>query len=86
MSSRFMLRIIAPVAAVSALLLAVGVTAAWYVHRQNKEATDILSHNLAAVLNSERLVIGIQESARFNAAIVSCLASTVSVPLTYSMV
>lgn len=61
MSSRFMLRIIAPVAAVSALLLAVGITAAWYVHRQNKEATDILSHNLAAVLNSERLVIGIQD-------------------------
>lgn len=61
MSSRFMLRIIAPVAAVSALLLAVGVTAAWYVHQQNKEATDILSHNLAAVLNSERLVIGIQD-------------------------
>ncbi len=61
MLSRVMLRIIAPMAAVSLLLLAVGVTAAWYVHRQNKEATIVLNRNLDAGLNSERLVSGIQD-------------------------
>ncbi|MGE3406733.1 MAG: nitrogen regulation protein NR(II) [Pirellulales bacterium] len=56
-----MFRIIAPMAAVSLLLLTVGATAAWYVHRQNKQATLVLSRNLDAGLNSERLVSAIQD-------------------------
>ncbi|MGE0607787.1 MAG: fatty acid desaturase, partial [Pirellulales bacterium] len=61
MHSRVMFRIIAPMAAVSLLLLTVGATAAWYVHRQNKQATLVLSRNLDAGLNSERLVSAIQD-------------------------
>lgn len=47
MFSRFVLRITAPLMAVSILLLALGGFAAWYVHRQQQQASELLSEGIA---------------------------------------
>jgi signal transduction histidine kinase len=62
MSSRFTLLIVTPIVGISVLLLLVGGAAAWYVHRLNKEVSDLLHENLVCMVASERLVLGIQEA------------------------
>jgi signal transduction histidine kinase len=61
MSSGLLVRMTAPIAVVSLLLLAVGAVAAWYVHRLQKNISDILDVNVSSVRAAEELEIGIRE-------------------------
>lgn len=64
MRSRAMLLFTLPIIVTSVLLLATGGAAAWYVHRLNRDVSDLLSHNLDCALASQRLVLGIRDARR----------------------
>jgi len=51
----------APVVGVSILLLAVGVIAAWYVQRMQRNASDVLALNVGSMRAAEELEIGLRE-------------------------
>ena len=51
------LRLTAPIVALSLLLLAVGAIAAWYLHRIQKDSTAHLAQNVAGGRAAEELVI-----------------------------
>ncbi|MFO0891435.1 MAG: ATP-binding protein [Isosphaeraceae bacterium] len=51
------LRLAAPLVAVSLLLLAVGVAAAWHVHRSDLEMASLLTHDISSASAAEELVI-----------------------------
>lgn len=57
MHSRFTLVFVAPIIAVSALLLIVGATTAWYVHTLNRNVSDDLSNHLQSLFATQRLVL-----------------------------
>lgn len=59
--SRLMLRIAAPVVAVSGMLLALGAVAAWYVHELQDSSSDILVVNVSSVRAAEEIEIGMRE-------------------------
>ncbi len=61
MSTRFILRMAAPMIGVSLLLLAVGVVAAWYVHSQQKENSELLAGDVSSMLTAEKLEIQMRE-------------------------
>jgi two-component system sensor histidine kinase HydH len=61
MSNRLMVRMIAPIGAVSVLLVTLGGAAAWYVHRLQKNTSDVLALNVASVGAAEQLQIGLLE-------------------------
>jgi CHASE3 domain sensor protein len=51
------IRLAAPLVAVSLLLLAVGVVAAWYVHKLDRDMTSLLTHGVSSQRAAEELVI-----------------------------
>lgn len=61
MSAKFVIRMTAPMIGVSLLLLGVGVVSAWYVHRLQKENSDLLAHDVASMLTAEDLEIKMRE-------------------------
>lgn len=61
MSRRIVLRMVAPVLAISALLIAVGSTAAWYVHHVNKQVSLLLHDNLGLVLATHETVLAVRD-------------------------
>jgi len=61
MSTRFILRMAAPMVGVSLLLLAVGVVAAWYVHSQQKQNSELLASDVSSMLTAEDLEIQMRE-------------------------
>lgn len=61
MNLRFVLRMTAPMIAISFLLLAVGVGSAWYVHRLQKENSELLAHDVLSMLAAEDIVIKMRE-------------------------
>jgi signal transduction histidine kinase len=61
MPSRLIVRMTAPVAAISFLLAALGGAAAWYVHRLQEETSDVLVDNVASVRAAEKLESGLLE-------------------------
>ncbi len=61
MSIRYTLWILAPVLAISGLLLILGGAAAWYVHRLNKDVSDVLHEHVVGMVASERLVLAITD-------------------------
>jgi signal transduction histidine kinase len=62
MNARLVLRVTAPTVAVSALLLAVGAVAGWYVQRLQKESSRFLVVNVASVRAAEEIEIGLREA------------------------
>ena len=54
---RFLFRMIGPVVAVSLLLLALGASSAWYVHRLQRDVTNLLSRDVSSNRAAEELVI-----------------------------
>ncbi len=61
MPSRTTWYILTPTLAVSGLLLAVGLSGAWYVHQVNRDVSDSLHEMLAAAQTAERLVLAIRD-------------------------
>ncbi|HVX11110.1 MAG TPA: ATP-binding protein [Pirellulales bacterium] len=61
MNAKFVLRMTAPMIAVSLLLLAVGVVAAWYVHNLQKDNSDLLALDVASMLAAEDIEIKMRE-------------------------
>ena len=61
MNSRLLLRLTAPVAATSLLLLAVGVGTAWYVHAMQQGLNDALLDNASSMRAAEELDILLHE-------------------------
>lgn len=61
MNAKFVIRMTAPMVGVSLLLLAIGVVAAWYVHRLQKQNSDLLAHDVANMLTAEDLEIKMRE-------------------------
>lgn len=61
MNAKFVLRMTAPMIAISLLLLAVGVLSAWYVHSLQKENSDLLALDVASMLAAEDLEIKMRE-------------------------
>src|SRR4051794_20985144 len=61
MNARLTLRMIAPTAAISLLLLAVGVVTAWYVHRMQRDISYMLEINVSSVRAAEELEISVRE-------------------------
>src|SRR5690349_2889221 len=57
----FTIPLLAPVALVSFLLLAVGIVSAWYVHRLERNTSDLLAVDLRSVRAAEKLVNTVQE-------------------------
>jgi signal transduction histidine kinase len=62
MSKRLMMRITAPTVAISLLLLAVGVGAAWYVQRSQKDISGALRRNIRSMRAAEEIEIDIREA------------------------
>jgi signal transduction histidine kinase len=62
MNTRFMLRMTAPVMAISLLLLAFGAGAAWYVHRWQNSASRELRDTVAGIRAAEELEILVREA------------------------
>lgn len=58
---RMMIRMIAPVVAVSLLLLTVGVASSWYVLQLQKNASDLLTQDVAIARAAEELVLTINQ-------------------------
>ncbi|HEX8204048.1 MAG TPA: histidine kinase, partial [Isosphaeraceae bacterium] len=56
-----MVRLAAPVVAVSLLLLAVGVIGAWSVHRLQRDVTALMTQDVASVRAAEELVITLRQ-------------------------
>lgn len=61
MSPKFVLRMTAPLVGISLLLLAVGVVSAWYVHRLQKQNSELLARDVASMLAAEDLEIKMRE-------------------------
>src|SRR5258708_15715681 len=61
MNTRLILRMTAPVLLTSFLLLAVGVGAAWYVHRLEKSVSEDILINVSSVRAAEELEIDVRE-------------------------
>ena len=61
MSSRLIVRMMAPLVAMSVLLLVVGVGAAWYVHHLQSRVSDDLKANVSSLRAAEELVIALNE-------------------------
>ncbi|MGH7137780.1 MAG: sensor histidine kinase, partial [Pirellulales bacterium] len=61
MNAKFVLRMTAPMIAISFLLLAVGIGSAWYVHRMQKENSDLLALDVSSMLAGEDIVIKMRE-------------------------
>jgi signal transduction histidine kinase len=61
MHARLLVRLTAPIMAISALPLAVGVVSAWNVHRSQKNASAALALNVASMRAAEELAIGIRD-------------------------
>lgn len=61
MSRLLTLRLTAPLAAVGSLLLAGCLATAWYVHRLQRDASEILSLHVASMRAAEELEIGLRE-------------------------
>jgi two-component system sensor histidine kinase HydH len=61
MNSRLARRIITPIAAVSLLLIVLMASAAWYVHRVQAHAAEVLAENVGSIRAGEELTIGILE-------------------------
>lgn len=61
MSPKFVLRMTAPLVGISLLLLAVGIVAAWYVHRLQKQNSELLARDVASMLAAEDLEIKMRE-------------------------
>ncbi|MEQ8667829.1 MAG: hypothetical protein RIC12_01570 [Pirellulales bacterium] len=61
MTTRTTWYILTPALVVSALLLAVGLGGAWYVHEVNRTVSAALHKHLAAAQSSERLVLAIRD-------------------------
>lgn len=57
MHSRFTLLFLAPIIAVSAVLLIVGTTTAWYVHALNRTVSDDVANHLEHLFATQRLVL-----------------------------
>jgi signal transduction histidine kinase len=57
MPSSMAIRLAAPLVAVSLLLLAVGIAAAWYVHEREKDMASLLTHDVSSSRAAEELVI-----------------------------
>lgn len=53
-------RMVAPVVAVSVLLLGVGLVTAWYVERLQQDAARVLAHNVASIRAAGELEIGLR--------------------------
>jgi signal transduction histidine kinase len=63
-SSRIVLKIAAPAIALSVLLLAVGVTAAWHVQRQQQEASELVAREVHGMIAAEELFTAMREIRR----------------------
>lgn len=63
-SSRIFLKIAAPAVALSAVLLAVGVTAAWHVQRQQQEASELIAREVHGMIAAEELFTAMREIRR----------------------
>ncbi len=61
MNARFILRMTAPMVGVSLLLLAIGIVAAWYVHRLQKYNSDLMAMDVASMLAAEDLEIKMRD-------------------------
>src|SRR5262245_45104646 len=61
MNARLLLRVTGPVVLISLFLLALGVVAAWYVHRLQKNVSRVVVEDVASVRAAEELEIGIRE-------------------------
>jgi signal transduction histidine kinase len=61
MSVHLLVRMTAPITAISLLLLTLGVVAAWYVHRLEKNVSDLLAEDVSSVRAAEEVEIGIRE-------------------------
>lgn len=61
MRASLLVRMTAPLVAVSALLLLVGLAAAWHVQRLQHEATNVVALNVASIRAAEELAIGLRE-------------------------
>ena len=61
MTSRLLVRMTAPLVAMSVLLLVVGVGAAWYVHHLQSRVSAELKANVSSLRAAEELVITLQE-------------------------
>jgi two-component system, NtrC family, sensor histidine kinase HydH len=60
-TSRLMVRMTAPLVAMSVLVLVVGVGASWYVHHLQSRVSDELTSNVSSLRAAEELVIALQE-------------------------
>lgn len=63
-SSRIFLKIAAPAVALSVVLLAVGVTAAWHVQRQQQEASELIAREVHGMIAAEELFTAMREIRR----------------------
>jgi two-component system, NtrC family, sensor histidine kinase HydH len=61
MSPKFVLRMTAPLIGISLLLLGVGIVSAWYVHRLQKQNSELLARDVASMLAAEDLEIKMRE-------------------------
>ena len=61
MKHGLLVRMTAPLVAVSVLLLLLGTVTAWYVHRLQKNASDTLALNVLSIRAAEELEIGLRE-------------------------
>ena len=61
MNARFILRMTAPMVGVSLLLLAIGILAAWYVHRLQKTNSEVMAQDVASMLAAEDLEIKMRD-------------------------
>lgn len=61
MNAKFVLRMTAPMIAISLLLLAVGVGSAWYVHNLQKENSELLALDVSSMLAAEDIAIRMRE-------------------------
>ena len=59
--TRMLLQVTWPMALVSGVLLTVAVIAAWYVHRLQNDASDVLVVNVGSVRAAEEIEIGLRE-------------------------
>ena len=63
-NSRLTLKIAAPMIALSLLLLAVGITAAWHVQRQQLESSDLISREVRGMIAAEEIFTAMREIRR----------------------
>lgn len=62
MSGRLLFRMTAPVAAISLLLIAIGIGAAWYVNHLQRNISELLALHIAEVRAAEKLEIGLRDT------------------------